>query len=416
MKKGISLCGGGSRGSYELGVWQALRELNMKFNIVTGSSIGALNGLMLIQDDFENCEKLWDAVNIEKVMGNGINIEELNVIGLLKNEYFPTFLKQALINKGTDISPFKSMVKEYLKEDVVKSSKMKLGVVVANFPKMIKEEILINEQSNENMYNYLIATASCFPAFPICKFDSKQYVDGGYVDNLPIDYAFKLGATEVVAVDLNYRITHKRYLNNPLVDYIYPKWDLGSMLYFEQSTIQRNKKLGYFDAMKFYCKFFGVRYTFNKFNKKNIAKKVTASIITDSMLAKKKNDDSIFTYLNEHINNPTYYDYYIKCVEEVLYILEFSSIKLYDLEDVIKSIKYCLSDIDEDFKTVFELFTTDTKKANFLLKANKKLALNYFYNNQVSNNIKILLLENSKELYLSLLFIETIKNKEAVKK
>lgn len=43
MKLGVVLSGGGSKGAYEIGVWKALRKLNVKYDIVTGTSVGALN-------------------------------------------------------------------------------------------------------------------------------------------------------------------------------------------------------------------------------------------------------------------------------------------------------------------------------------------------------------------------------------
>lgn len=40
MKTGLVLGGGGSRGAYEIGVWQALRELGIGIDVVTGTSVG----------------------------------------------------------------------------------------------------------------------------------------------------------------------------------------------------------------------------------------------------------------------------------------------------------------------------------------------------------------------------------------
>ena len=40
MKRALVLGGGGSKGAYELGVWRALDELGISFDIVTGTSIG----------------------------------------------------------------------------------------------------------------------------------------------------------------------------------------------------------------------------------------------------------------------------------------------------------------------------------------------------------------------------------------
>ena len=42
MKRALVLNGGGSRGAYEIGAWQALSELGVRFDGVYGTSIGCL--------------------------------------------------------------------------------------------------------------------------------------------------------------------------------------------------------------------------------------------------------------------------------------------------------------------------------------------------------------------------------------
>ena len=51
MKRALVLCGGGSRGSYEIGVWQALDELGVRLDGVYGTSIGALNAALVARGD-----------------------------------------------------------------------------------------------------------------------------------------------------------------------------------------------------------------------------------------------------------------------------------------------------------------------------------------------------------------------------
>ena len=53
MKYGLVLSGGGSKGAYESGCMKALQELGYHFDIVTGTSIGALNGLLVAQEDYQ---------------------------------------------------------------------------------------------------------------------------------------------------------------------------------------------------------------------------------------------------------------------------------------------------------------------------------------------------------------------------
>lgn len=46
MKRALVLGGGGAKGAYEIGVWKALNELGEQFDLVCGTSIGALIGAM----------------------------------------------------------------------------------------------------------------------------------------------------------------------------------------------------------------------------------------------------------------------------------------------------------------------------------------------------------------------------------
>ena len=42
MKRALVLSGGGARGAYQVGVWRALRELEIDIHIVTGTSVGCV--------------------------------------------------------------------------------------------------------------------------------------------------------------------------------------------------------------------------------------------------------------------------------------------------------------------------------------------------------------------------------------
>ena len=75
MKTAWVLCGGGSRGAYEIGVWQALSAADLAPDIVTGTSIGALNGALIVQQDYAAALDLWANLRIEDVMQDGFDLE-----------------------------------------------------------------------------------------------------------------------------------------------------------------------------------------------------------------------------------------------------------------------------------------------------------------------------------------------------
>ena len=54
MKKALVLAGGGTRGSYQNGAVRALRRIGQDdWNLVTGTSIGALNAALIVQKDYK---------------------------------------------------------------------------------------------------------------------------------------------------------------------------------------------------------------------------------------------------------------------------------------------------------------------------------------------------------------------------
>ena len=55
----VALGGGGAKGGYEVGVWRSLNEEGLKYNAVSGTSVGALNGAMMAMRDLEKAEELW---------------------------------------------------------------------------------------------------------------------------------------------------------------------------------------------------------------------------------------------------------------------------------------------------------------------------------------------------------------------
>ena len=50
----LVLAGGGAKGIYQIGVWKALRELDICYDVVVGSSIGAILPLK----KFSNCRPM----------------------------------------------------------------------------------------------------------------------------------------------------------------------------------------------------------------------------------------------------------------------------------------------------------------------------------------------------------------------
>ena len=91
MKQALVLAGGGSKGAYQAGCIKALIELGYNFNIVTVTSVGALNALLVVQKDYEALYKLWDEIKISYLLKYHINLN---------------FNIESMISKTNIIEPF----------------------------------------------------------------------------------------------------------------------------------------------------------------------------------------------------------------------------------------------------------------------------------------------------------------------
>ena len=273
-KLALVLCGGGSLGAYEMGVWKLLRELNIKPDIVTGTSIGALIGAMVVADDYDGALHMWNTISAEKVMVDGLNFDEEMLKGgyLAKNDKkIMAFVKQYFKHKGVNISPFREVVKNAINPAKVMQSDIDFGFVVCSFPDFQEIDLRKKDVREEELIPYLHASSACWPIFPVETVFGKKYVDGGYKNNLPIDFAIEMGATEIIAVELDAipKAQFSDLEDLPIVSHkMVPTWNTGSMMDFKQSSIQKNITLGYLDAQKAFGLKDGFRYTFDKIDPK----------------------------------------------------------------------------------------------------------------------------------------------------
>ena len=262
MKRAIALGAGGARGTYQIGAWKALRELGVDYDIVVGSSIGSVNGVAMVQDDYDLALDLWKNISVDKIFAGDVDLdfEPQDIIG--STEKLVSLLIKILTNKGLDISPFLDLLNDIVDEDKVRASAREFGIVALRVPLIKGMEITKEKMKVGYMAKYILASSSAFLVFPVCEVDGNKYIDGGYYDSLPINFARNLGAEEVVAIDVSLSTTHEEELSSNDVIYIKSAWSLGPFLDFDNESIMRNMDLGYNDTMKAYGKYRGFRYTF----------------------------------------------------------------------------------------------------------------------------------------------------------
>ena len=260
-KIALVLGGGGTKGAYQAGAIKALKELGIEFDLVTGTSIGAMHACMVVQHDEDKLDEIWDNITSHNIINDELSLD-LNPEKLYQErDLILPFFKKYMREKGTDVTPLKQMLEDVVDPEKIRSSDIDFACMATVYPNF--EPFVIDKQMLETRGpEYLLASASCFPIFPVCEIDGNRYIDGGYSDNLPINLAFAKGATEVIAIDLRVNPHHPDYMRRQHVTYLAPVFDLGVMMDFNRDQIETSRLMGYNDVMKRYGKYKGMGYTF----------------------------------------------------------------------------------------------------------------------------------------------------------
>jgi NTE family protein len=260
-KKGLVLGGGGAKGAYQIGAWKAFDELGEDFDLVVGSSVGALNGALMAQGGFEWADGLWEGIEQHKVFSDerGADIRRISSpLDMLKFA-----VSDAILEGSFDSAPLEALLRGSIDEDRVRSSPVDFGLVTVEFPRMRPFTPMKKDIPPGRLHAYLMATAACFPVLAPYEIDGLRYLDGGYYDNLPINLAAQNGAERIVAVDLEGMgiIREPKHADLDLT-IIRSYWDLGAVFDFDKNVFLRNRMLGYYDTLKAFGRLEGMHYAF----------------------------------------------------------------------------------------------------------------------------------------------------------
>lgn len=266
MKKyGLVLAGGGAKGAYQLGAWQAMREMNIEFSAVAGVSIGSINGALIASNSYEQAVELWHNASVDR--GVKINEELKDPENLFSFKNFPALLKEFVKNGGIDASPTKSLLQEYIDEEKVRNSSVPFGMVTFHLSEFAPLEIFIDKIPKGQLHDYLLASSK-IPGVNKIGPEGDRYLDGGVYDNAPIEMLRKNGYNRLIVVDISARkgVGHRDDMSCAEIIYIRPYdiEDLGAAFDFGEDMFEKRRMLGYLDTRKAFGYLSGRRLYFEK--------------------------------------------------------------------------------------------------------------------------------------------------------
>ena len=281
-KYALVLEGGGAKGAYQVGAYNALIESGYEFNAVIGTSIGAINAALIAQGDVRLLEEVWrnikfedflevDDNKIQDLIGNK-NISKENILEITK------LTKDAIKSFGIKIDRERELLEKYIDEEKVRKSKIRFGLVTFNVSDFKAEKLFIEDIPEGKLIDYLLASSN-LPVFKRAKIEDKLFIDGGATDNCSVEMLYDDGYKDIVAIRLFQRNRIRNYYSlkkkkDLRLKMIVPSVNLPYILNFENNTMNHLIDYGYIDAIRQINKLDGIFYAINPIKKDTIDKSI----------------------------------------------------------------------------------------------------------------------------------------------
>ena len=308
MKIGMVLAGGGARGAYQIGVWKALRKLNIDkyINVISGTSIGALNAILFMKGDLEQAEKLWYEISKHTVLPTDnkdlIARSILITLGSKNMGFVKKYIPKALESGNISRSGLLNILDNYIDFDKVMKKNIICYATCTEVPEFIPKYFKINEHSVDNVKRILLATSALPMIYESQNVEEKHYLDGGMVDNVPIQPVYGERCDIIIVVGLSkvLDINKRMYPNTKFIE-IVPKRINDSFvdgtLDFKKEGSMKRIRQGYEDTIEYISPIFELNDFINKekikdmdyIGKKN--KKIFFDILKQKIF-KNNNDDN----------------------------------------------------------------------------------------------------------------------------
>lgn len=190
----FALGGGGARGAFQVGALRAFHEAGIRPDLLVGSSIGAVNAAALALWGFDDTglfglELAWQKVAASDVLD--LNLSRLAVQALTGRLNYSSGKRAEEFLVATGITPdltFGGLTGP------------RLALVGADLD--AGRTVIYGLDPDDSILEAVMASMAIPPWFAPTEEDGHLIMDGGALSNLPIEPALSLGATEIIAFDL----------------------------------------------------------------------------------------------------------------------------------------------------------------------------------------------------------------------
>ncbi|MHB1786637.1 MAG: patatin-like phospholipase family protein [Acidimicrobiales bacterium] len=179
------LGGGASLGAVQAGMLQAIHEARLLPDLVVGTSVGAINGVLVAAEPDRaavHLARIWKYLRKEDVFPGGV-ISELVTLQRTRNHVFELSGLELLARRHLPVESFEDLALPF--------------VAIATRA----EDGVVHPFSSGSLLPAILASAAIPGVFPGVEIDDQVYFDGGLVANVPMLQAIEAGARSLVVLD-----------------------------------------------------------------------------------------------------------------------------------------------------------------------------------------------------------------------
>ncbi len=186
---GFVLGGGGSLGAVQVGMLEALTDQRITPDLVTGTSVGSLNGAVIAVNPAGAANRLshaWARITRNQIFPGGL-LAQARTLQHSKTHLFPNTGLAAVIAEFLGVTTtFDDLMLPF--------AAVTMDIATAT-PFVIEAGSLLPA---------LLASAAIPGVFPPVDYDGRRLYDGGVVANVPLRQAVAMGARSLVVLDCTF--------------------------------------------------------------------------------------------------------------------------------------------------------------------------------------------------------------------
>ncbi|MDF3289890.1 patatin-like phospholipase family protein [Streptomyces silvisoli] len=181
------LGGGGALGAHEVGMLKALLEFGLRPDLVVGTSVGAINGVVVAADPtcaaVDRLAELWSELGHAGVFSGSL-LERIGTV----------------VRSGTHLhsaEPLRELLKAHLAVDRVEDLAVPFQCVASSIERAAEHWF-----AEGPLVEAVLASCAVPGLLPPVRVGDEHYLDGGLVNSIPVGRAVALGAREIYVLQV----------------------------------------------------------------------------------------------------------------------------------------------------------------------------------------------------------------------